>query len=470
MRSNLLLLALQLGGGLATAQTTFIRQYGGDQSDIGFCVEQTADGGFIMCGGSEVDETTSMDMYLVKADAAGNEQWSRTFGTSMIEFAYAVVQTSDGGFVVCGGWSGFGADTLALVKVNSSGEDQWARRYPVNVDRSIGYSVIEADNGDLLCSGFAGPYGEQDAAIIRVGADGEPVWTTLVDLGANNAGTAVRNTADGGSVALVTSFVFNGVDGDLGLVRLNASGDTLWTRRFSTPETEDGHGLALDQNGDILIAGRYGTVPGDVLLMRTDESGNILWSHTYGSVDSHDEALDVEVLAGGDILLTGRSEQGADGATGMLLMRCDADGAVLWQHTYEVGIFAASQSCCVTNDGGSAMLGYTVLGTDSTSDFVLVKTDASGFTGSGVEGGPISQRISMFPVPADGSIRLTIADAGSRLYTFDLIDARGRHLMQRKGLIGTTEISCSELAAGFYTAMIFDDDGPVGGVKLQVVH
>jgi len=470
LRSGSLLFALQLGAAWAPAQTTFVRHFGGDGSDIGFCVERTADGGYILSGGSETDGTASMDMYLVRTDAAGNEQWSRTFGTSMIEFAYSVVGTADGGFVVCGGWAGFGADTLALVKVDATGADQWSRRYPINVDRSIGYSVTEAENGDLLCSGFAGPYGAQDAAFIRVGPDGEPVWTTLVDLGANNAGTAIRSTADGGAVALVTSFESYGVDGDIGLVRLNSSGDTLWTRSFATPALEDAHGMTVAGNGDVLIAGFYGAVPADAFLMRTDANGGMLWSHTYGSLDGHDEALDVEALDNGDILVTGRTQPGADDPTGMLLMRCDAEGGVQWQHAYVEGIMAASQSVCVAEDGGFAMLGYTALEADSTFDLLLVKTNGSGFTAIADGMGTNDRRFDLFPVPADVSARLAITGSWPGPFVADLLDAWGRRAMRLTSFTGTLDIPCSTLPTGSYILLVSDAQGRIGRTKLQVAH
>ncbi len=457
-------------GFMANAQTTFSRHYGGQLPDLGFCVEQVQDGGFILCGGTTQQDSVAPDMYLVRTDGVGNEQWSRVFGTGQIEFAYSVVPTMDGGYVICGGWRGFGADTLALIKVDGTGGDQWSRRYPIQVDRSIGYDVIEADNGDLLCTGFAGPNGDQHTAILRVEPDGDPVWNTIVDLGVDDAGTAIRRTSDGYVVLTNTSTAF-GADGDVGLIRLNEQGDTLWTRRFATAPTEEARGLAIAPNGDIIIAAFRGSVPADVLLMRTDPMGMPIWSQTYGSAENHDEGLDVEMLPGGDIVVAGRSGTEPGGPTGMLLMRCDGEGVPVWEHTYFEGMFAVANSVCATADGGFALFGYTISDGVQQTDCYLVKTDAAGYTTIGEQTGGQSACILLYPVPADQRTTLMVTTADPIRYDVHVLDLTGRCVLTLPGATAVAMgLDCSDLPSGHYTVVASDGPAVLGIGRLQVVH
>ena len=87
----------------------------------GWALDQTTDGGYVLAGTTVTDEGGS-DMYLVKTDADGVQQWSRTFGGAAIEWGYDVRQTPDGGYVIAGYTDSFGEGRDAyLVKTDANG-------------------------------------------------------------------------------------------------------------------------------------------------------------------------------------------------------------------------------------------------------------------------------------------------------------------------------------------------------------
>jgi hypothetical protein len=61
---------------------------------LGFSVQQTVDGGFIVTGrdGDEI-------VFLLKTDGQGNQEWRNSFGSGN---GSSVQQTVDGGFIVAG--------------------------------------------------------------------------------------------------------------------------------------------------------------------------------------------------------------------------------------------------------------------------------------------------------------------------------------------------------------------------------
>ncbi|MEA1868868.1 MAG: hypothetical protein U9N09_01755, partial [Euryarchaeota archaeon] len=79
--------------------------FGGTDCDYAQSVQQTADGGYILAGYTTSYGAGSSDMWLVKVDVGGNEQWNKTFGGTGEEQAKSIQQTSDGGYVLAGSTS-----------------------------------------------------------------------------------------------------------------------------------------------------------------------------------------------------------------------------------------------------------------------------------------------------------------------------------------------------------------------------
>jgi hypothetical protein len=75
--------------------------WGGGSANSGHSVKQTSDGGYVITGdiGSYLDE---IDVWLIKTDESGDTLWTQTFGDSLDDMGYSVQQTSDGGYIVTG--------------------------------------------------------------------------------------------------------------------------------------------------------------------------------------------------------------------------------------------------------------------------------------------------------------------------------------------------------------------------------
>ncbi|HHX88088.1 MAG TPA: hypothetical protein GX693_07950, partial [Firmicutes bacterium] len=56
------------------------RTFGGPGRDCGYCVQQAADGGFIIAGQAASPETGEGELYLLKVDGAGNMEWEQSYG------------------------------------------------------------------------------------------------------------------------------------------------------------------------------------------------------------------------------------------------------------------------------------------------------------------------------------------------------------------------------------------------------
>ncbi len=85
------------------------RTYGGSNNEVCFSAWPTMDGGCAMAGSASSFGMGNDDFYLVRTDMDGNLLYSRTFGGGGFERCRGVAQTLDGGYILAGYTTSFGA-------------------------------------------------------------------------------------------------------------------------------------------------------------------------------------------------------------------------------------------------------------------------------------------------------------------------------------------------------------------------
>jgi hypothetical protein len=122
------------------------RTFGGPDLDCGYSVLQTADGGYVISGGTRSFGAGGGDVYLVKTDASGDTLWTRTWGGTLFDDGYSLAQTADGGYVITGLTRSFGADTsdVYLIKTDSAGRVAIAEPKPPVAHKPAGATIVRA--------------------------------------------------------------------------------------------------------------------------------------------------------------------------------------------------------------------------------------------------------------------------------------------------------------------------------------
>jgi hypothetical protein len=97
--------------------------YGGTKTDEAYALVQASDGGYALAGLTNSFGAGNYDFWLVKTDASGAMQWSKTYGGTGDDEAYALVQASDGGYALAGLTNSLGAGNYDfwLVKTDAAG-------------------------------------------------------------------------------------------------------------------------------------------------------------------------------------------------------------------------------------------------------------------------------------------------------------------------------------------------------------
>ncbi|MBK7966111.1 MAG: T9SS type A sorting domain-containing protein [Bacteroidetes bacterium] len=174
-----------------------------DTGAFGASVKQTADGGYIITGSAML--SGNQEIYLAKTDSIGNPAWTKIIGGANDDVGSSVLQTTDGGYIIAGGTSNFGTglSNTFLIKTNSTGDTLWTKTFGAgtNDELSCG-SVIQTNDGGLLLCGAAyfDPSGEF-GVLIKTDSIGNQSWARIYGSGKESL-SQVRQTNDGGYISI----------------------------------------------------------------------------------------------------------------------------------------------------------------------------------------------------------------------------------------------------------------------------
>ena len=198
-------------------------------------------------------------------------------------------------------------------------------------------------------------------------------------------GTCVVQTDDGGYLVAGLTKSFGVYWQDIYLIKTDAWGDTLWSKRigkseygelpYSMIKTNDNN-LAIVGTTSKIISGSY---VHEVLLLKFNEYGDTLWYRNYG-IYSENSGYDVKQTNDNGFIITGYTYNNAIATSYVLLIKTDENGNEQWMKTYALRQSNGGNSVIQTNDGGYFIVGYSSLGALELTDCLLIKTNAIGDT------------------------------------------------------------------------------------------
>jgi len=178
------------------------KTYGGTSIEEAWALVQTADGGYALGGWTFSFGFGGGDFWLVKTDSAGNEQWNKTYGGESYDQAFTMVQTADGGYALAGQTQSFGAGgpmDFWLVKTDAAGNEQWNKTYGGTDDEEVHALVQTADGGYALAGetwSLGG--GGFNSWLVKTDAVGNEQWNKTYGGTEADWAEALVQTADGG--------------------------------------------------------------------------------------------------------------------------------------------------------------------------------------------------------------------------------------------------------------------------------
>lgn len=360
--------------------TIWTKTLGGSNIDIGTCVRETTDGGFIITGYTRsFGSMSGRNVLLIKTDQSGNIIWINGYGGNNDDEGNAVVQTSDGGFVAAGYTKSYGSGgtDFYLIKVDANGNQLWDRVFGGTSDEEV-YSMVLTDDGGFLLAGATSSFGSgsRDIWLVKTDASGNQQWTKTIGGLSSDGARSISKTSDGGYIITGWTFSYGpGAVGNVWLVKTDAAGNMVWNKFFGGTDVDRGLSVKQTSDGGYILTGytaSSGAGLDDMLLIKTDSLGNAQWQNTFGG-SGRDYGNSVIQSSDGGFVVTGYTLSSGAGGDDLWIVKTDELGNQLWSKTLGGAQSDVGNYLIETSDGSFVITGYTLSFGAGLHDVWLIK-------------------------------------------------------------------------------------------------
>jgi Bacterial Ig domain/Beta-propeller repeat len=397
---------------------TQVKQFGTNDDDLGSGVVVDATGNVYITGvtsGSFPGNSNAgkEDVFLIKFDVNGAQQWVKQLGTDGNDSASGVVVDVTGNVYITGeaggsfpGTSNAGKRDIFLMKFDANGTQQWVKQFGTNDDDLASGVALDA-TGNVYVVGTTdgsfpgnGNVGESGCFLLKFNANGTQRWV-------KQFGTESFDNASGVAVDVTGNVYITGQTGgsfpgninvggwDVFLMKFDVNGTQQWLKQLGTTESEFASGVAVDASNNVYITGQTGgSFPGnsnvgyfDGLLMKFDANGSQRWVKQFGS-DNDDYVHGVAVDVTGNAYITGETRgsfrgNSSAGASDVFLLKFDVNGTQQWLKQLGTDNEEAATGIAIDATGdvhitGIAFGSFPGNSSAGKADVFLMKFDANG--------------------------------------------------------------------------------------------
>ncbi|MCW8897022.1 MAG: gliding motility-associated C-terminal domain-containing protein [Flavobacteriales bacterium] len=363
--------------------STFQKAIGGTGNERAHSVQQTTDGGYIIVGETTSFGAGAKDWFIIKMDANGNAQWTKTYGGILDDDGLSIIikQTSDGGYIVCGLTNSFGASQDPyILKLNNTGNIQWEKRIPGS---SPDYfrDIHELANGNFIFTGsvLTVSTGNSDAYFCEISPSGNLISNTSIGENGRSHSTSITELPSGNFI-LSGNTNFSNVD-NANYIKVDANGNVIWSKEYGlVPSSESFYKTILLNDGNLLSVGLIGNASFDILLMKSDTNGNVIWTKSYGGANN-DVGVGVKEKSNGELIISAYTSSFGS-SNELLLINTDSSGNVIWSKSYGGTANELTDNWGrtheITASGEVIIVGGTTSFGAGSEDIYIVKTNECG--------------------------------------------------------------------------------------------
>jgi len=293
----------------------------------------------------------STDYWIVKIDSSGNILWDRIIGGNMLDQMWTGTTTNDGG-ILAFGWTGsedgdisvyYGLYDMWMVKLNSEGEKEWDFTIGTS-GGDVGQAIIQTSDGGYLVGGSSRindggnltcePHSfKAEAILVKLDSNRNIEWQQCYGGSGDEGITGLREIEQGYIFVAYTESNDGDVSGfhglpyegmvDIWVVKVDQVGDIIWQKCLGGSRSEFVSEIIITEDENIIILGITQSNDGDVLgnhtlsehdfdiwIAKINEEGTLLWQQCIGGLGN--EKLDYGIIKKSDnnFVIAGQTDYG----------------------------------------------------------------------------------------------------------------------------------------------------------------
>jgi len=340
---------------------TIDKTFGGSDYDEGSFISQTSDDGFIITGSTQSYGAGRSDLWLLKLTSEGDIVWEKTFGGADHDGGAAAVETSDGGFIIVGRTQSFGngGRDIWLIKTDPEGNEEWSKTYGGNgIDE--GFYVTETGIGNFIITGSfvadrsASTEGS-DIIVMTVNRIGNLIWSETYggdhDLSDDN-GIIVKMLNDDELIVVGVLYDYLSNETNGLIIKLDIDGNTLWEKQINKIKPRD---IILEPDGRILISG---ILNDNIFILEFSENGEER-DLVVRENDSIERGGYIWKMDDDRYLVAGSTDGHGKGKFDAIVSKSDALENSVWEKYFGGSSRDEIKSGVLTKEGYLALTGYT---------------------------------------------------------------------------------------------------------------
>ncbi|MFQ5645589.1 MAG: hypothetical protein ACE5GM_01550 [bacterium] len=352
---------------------------GGSRNDRIESLISTSDGGFILAGYTSSFGAGKYDGWVVKLGSNGNAAWQKILGGNRNDKFYSVAEVADGSLVLAGKTDSFsdGSEDGWVVNLDKTGSLNWQKTTGGKGNDGL-VSVHAMSDGGIALSGFTRSYGQgkSDAWVIRMTAGGRVKWQKIFKGKSSDRAYFVTESPEGG--LLVGGYTKSAPKKILSgwLARLTAGGTPVWQKVLQGSSSNSFFSVIPCADGGWVLTGKassWGKGRNDGWVVKLDSKGRVAWQTAVGGSFNEILTAGVQTSDGGYLLVGKKDPVGKDIHDGWVV-KLNSTGKLLWQKNWGGSALDAILGIRETRSG-FILAGYTESFGAGSTDGWIIKTN-----------------------------------------------------------------------------------------------
>lgn len=463
-------------------QKVWEKYFSGNQHDYLSSTASTQEGGFLLAGTSysslaldKKDKSNgSSDMWIIKVNENGEEEWQKTIGTRYSEEARSVTQTMDKGFVVVGSTNhpklGYGSRDVLVVKLDKTGK---IINQLILGGKGLDEveKVIPTNDGGVLMGIYSRSGVNEGQSKTKINS--KDLNNTLssssnpqsapANNSNNNSNSNNQNAIESYDINFYGKAYGNYGEGDYWIVKLDKNGAVQWEKNFGGSEDDHIRTMALTDTGFIIGGESRSQTSGnkrakldegtDLWILSLDQDGNEEWQQSY-NFKNRDVLMSLSTIRNSDSKTKGFLIGGYTQSEGKVqnndetfwMLYIDKIGKEVWRK-YVGGKDKKNEERLVSailNKDGSYVLAGTSAEELGNENWKIVK-----LSDSDVENLIENKDIQIYPNPVKEYcyVEIGLDFESAEIYVYDMT---GKIIQQLDTKNKVTKVNTSKLPQGIY--------------------